>query len=139
MADHLTEEQRSKNMKAVKSKDSKIELLLRKKLWHRGHRYRKHYSKIPGKPDIVFIGKKIAVFCDSEFWHGKDWEEKKHEIKSNKDFWYSKIERNIERDKEVNKELKSMGWTVLRFWGGEIKKELDKCVGIIEKELGKND
>lgn len=139
MSDHLTKEQRRKNMKAVKSKDSKIELILRKELWSRGHRYRKHYNKIPGKPDIVFIGKKIAVFCDSEFWHGKDWEERKKDFKSNKDFWHNKIERNIERDKEVNQELREKGWTVLRFWGSEIKNETMKCVSIIEKELQKND
>jgi|SRR5699024_7305575 len=139
MSDHLTKEQRSKNMKAVTSKDSKIELLLRKELWHRGHRYRKHYKKIPGKPDIAFPDKKTAIFCDSEFWHGKDWEEKKYEIKSNKDFWYKKIERNIERDREVNKALKDLEWTVLRFWGNEIKNNLHKCVKTIEKELNQDD
>src|SRR6056297_76653 len=100
MADHLTKEQRKRNMKAVKSKDSKIEVKLRKALWREGLRYRKHYSKIPGKPDIVFIGKKVAVFCDSEFWHGKNWEERKNDFKSNKEFWINKIERNIQRDKE---------------------------------------
>ena len=106
MADHLSQEQRSKNMSAVTSKDSKIELILRKALWHRGHRYRKHYKKVPGKPDIAFPGKKVAIFCDSEFWHGKNWEEKKHDIKTNQEFWHNKIKRNIERDKEVNKKLK---------------------------------
>jgi DNA mismatch endonuclease Vsr len=139
MADHLTEQQRSKNMKAVTSKDSKIELILRKTLWHRGHRYRKHYKKIPGKPDIAFPRKKVAVFCDSEFWHGKNWEEKKHEIKSNKKFWYNKIERNIERDKEVNNKLEEMGWEVLRFWGSEIKNDTEKCVQKVEKTLSQND
>jgi DNA mismatch endonuclease Vsr len=139
MSDHLTKKQRSKNMKAVTSKDSKIELILRKALWHRGNRYRKHYKKIPGKPDIAFPSQKVAVFCDSEFWHGKDWEEKKHEIKSNRNFWYNKIERNIERDREVNQKLKEMNWTVLRFWGKEIKQETEKCIKEIEKELNKDD
>jgi DNA mismatch endonuclease Vsr len=139
MSDHLTKEQRSKNMKAVTSKDSKIELLLRKELWHCGYRYRKHYKKIPGKPDIAFPSKKTAIFCDSEFWHGKDWEEKKHEIKSNKVFWYKKIERNMERDREVNKALKDLEWTVLRFCGDEIKNNLHKCVKTIEKELNQDD
>lgn len=90
-----TKEQISKNMKAVHNKDSEIELLLRRELWNRGLRYRKNYSGLIGKPDIVFIGKKIAVFCDSEFWHGFDWETKKFEIKSRQEFWIPKIERTI--------------------------------------------
>ena len=136
--DHLTNEQRSKNMKAVTSKDSKIELILRKALWHRGHRYRKHYKKVPGKPDIAFPGKKIAIFCDSEFWHGKNWEDKKHEIKSNKEFWYKKIERNIKRDEEVNKKLDDLGWTTLRFWGEDIKNNLKEIINQIEAKLQKH-
>ena len=114
-------------MKAVKSKGSKIELILGKALWKIGLRYRKNYTKVTGKPDFVFIGKKIAVFCDSEFWHGKNWEVKKHEIKSNKKFWYKKIEGNINRDKQVNKKLIEEGWTVIRFWGKEILKNPEKC------------
>ena len=135
MADHLTVEQRKKNMKAVKSKDSKIEVKLRKALWNEGLRYRKHYSKIPGKPDIVFIGAKVAVFCDSEFWHGKNWEERKKDFKSNRDFWINKIERNIQRDEEVNNLLQEKGWRVIRFWGDEIKKNIDECVKTVKKEL----
>ena len=135
MADHLTKEQRKRNMKAVKSKDSKIEVKLRKALWREGLRYRKHYSKIPGKPDIVFIGKKVAVFCDSEFWHGKNWEERKNDFKSNKEFWINKIERNIQRDKEVNKMLNDRGWKVIRFWGSEIKNDIDECVKTVKSEL----
>lgn len=138
MADKHTPEQRKKNMKAVKSKDSKIELILRKELWKRGFRYRLHYNKLPGKPDLVFIGKKVAVFCDSEFWHGKNWEERKNDFKSNKDFWHTKIERNIERDKEVNRKLEEMGWTVIRFWGKEITHDVDKCINTIIKSMKKN-
>ena len=131
--DRLTPEQRSKNMRAVKSKDSEIELLLRKELWSRGLRYRKNVKTVYGHPDIAFIGKKIAVFCDSEFWHGFDWEHRKNDIKSKQDYWIPKIERNIERDKEVNRELESDGWIVLRFWGKEIKKNLKECADVIEK------
>lgn len=131
--DKHTPEQRRKNMQAVKNKDSKIELLLRKELWSRGIRYRKNSTKIFGKPDIVFIGKKIAVFCDSEFWHGYNWEERKGDFKSHQEFWISKIERNIERDKEVTAKLESEGWIVLRFWGNEIKKNAAQCADIIEK------
>lgn len=130
-----TKEQISHNMRQVKSKDSQIELLLRKELWARGLRYQKNVSGITGKPDIVFKGKKVAVFCDSEFFHGYDWENKKDEIKSNRDFWISKIERNIQRDKEVTSCLESDGWIVLRFWGKDIKKELKKCADCIEEVL----
>ena len=117
-----TKEQISYNMKRVKSKDSEIELLLRKELWNRGLRYQKNVKTIFGKPDIVFKGKKIAVFCDSEFWHGFDWENRKDQIKSRRDFWIPKIERNIQRDVEVTEKLTETGWIVLRFWGKDIKK-----------------
>ena len=133
--DKLTKEQRHKNMQAIRCKDTKIEVLLRKELWQRGIRYRKNVRKIYGNPDIVFIGLKIAVFCDSEFWHGYNWEERKKDFKSNRDFWIPKIERNIERDKEVNEKLKADGWIVIRFWGKEIKKETKKCADIIENAL----
>lgn len=130
--DNHTPEQRRKNMQAIKNKNSKIEILLRKELWSRGIRYRKNTAKVFGHPDIAFIGKKIAVFCDSEFWHGYDWENKRKEIKSNQDFWITKIERNMQRDIEVTKKLESEGWTVLRFWGNEIKRNLKNCADIIE-------
>jgi DNA mismatch endonuclease (patch repair protein) len=127
-----TKEQISYNMKRVKAKDSDIELLLRKELWSRGLRYQKNVKTIIGKPDIVFKGKKIAVFCDSEFWHGYDWNNRKNDIKSHRDFWISKIERNIQRDSEVTKALTDDGWLVLRFWGNEIKKDLQNCADIVE-------
>ena len=133
--DKHTEEQRRKNMQAIKQKDTKIEIILRKELWHRGLRYQKNSKKVFGKPDIVFLGKKIAVFCDSEFWHGHDWENRKNDFKSNQDFWISKIERNILRDKEVTEKLESEGWIVLRFWGNEIKKDVMECANIIEKAI----
>ena len=133
--DRHTPEQRRKNMQAVKNKDSKIEHLLRNELWKRGLRYQKNRTDIYGKPDIVFKGKKIAVFCDSEFWHGHNWEERKKDFKSHQEFWIPKIERNMERDIEVTQKLESDGWIVLRFWGNEIKKETEKCADIIEKAV----
>lgn len=136
--DRLTPEQRHKNMQAIKNKDSEIELLLRKELWKRGLRYRKNVKTVFGHPDIAFIGKKIAVFCDSEFWHGYDWEHRKDDIKSRRDFWIPKIERNMQRDIEVNDVLKSDGWIVLRFWGKEIKKDVCKCADIIETAVKNN-
>ena len=134
--DNHTPEQRHKNMQAVKNKNTKIEVLLRKELWSRGLRYQKNSKKVFGKPDIVFIGKKVAVFCDSEFFHGYDWKNKQKEIKSNRDFWIPKIERNMQRDKEVNETLAKSGWTVLRFWGNDIKKNVDDCADKIETALG---
>ena len=122
-------------MQAVKNKDSQIELLLRQELWSRGLRYRKNVNRIYGKPDIVFIGKKVAVFCDSEFWHGYNWEERKKDFKSHQEFWIPKIERNMERDAEVTARLESKGWTVIRFWGNEIKKNTAQCADIIEKAV----
>ena len=130
-----TKEQISYNMQQVKNKDSKIEVLLRKELWSRGLRYRKNVNRIYGKPDIVFIGKKVAVFCDSEFWHGYNWEERKKDFKSHQEFWIPKIERNMERDAEVTTKLESEGWTVIRFWGNEIKKNTAQCADIIEKAV----
>ena len=128
-----TQEQISYNMRQVKNKDSAIELALRKELWSRGLRYRKNVKSVYGKPDIAFIGKKIAVFCDSEFWHGYDWEERKKDFKSHQEFWIPKIERNIERDREVTERLESEGWTVLRFWGKEIKKNVSACADVIQE------
>lgn len=133
--DKLTPEQRHKNMQAVKNKDSEIEIILRKELWNRGLRYRKNVSNVFGHPDIVFIGKKVAVFCDSEFWHGYNWEERKKDIKSHQEFWIAKIERNIQRDMQVTKKLQEDGWRVLRFWGKEIKKNVIECADEILKAL----
>ena len=135
LLDNHTPEQRHKNMTAVKSKGTKIEVLLQKELWHRGLRYRKNVKNIYGKPDIAFIGKKIAVFCDSEFFHGFDWEIKSKEIKSNREFWIPKIEKNIQRDKDVTDKLKKDGWIVLRFWGNEIKNDVSGCADKIESVI----
>ena len=137
MADVLTPEQRRKNMQRIKASDTKIEVLLRKALWQKGYRYRKNYKELPGKPDIVLTKYKIAIFCDGEFFHGKDWEVLKPRLKksNNSDFWINKISRNLERDDEINKKLLFMGWTVIRFWGNEIKKNTDECVKVIEEAI----
>ena len=103
--DVLTKEQRKKNMQHIRSKDTKIEIILRKALWKKGYRYRKNYNKICGKPDIALTKYKIAIFCDGEFFHGKDWEVLKPKLEkgNNGEFWISKISRNRERDDEINK------------------------------------
>lgn len=133
--DVLTPEQRSRNMKAIKSSKTKIEELLAKELFKRGYRYRRMNSTIYGKPDFTFRKEKIAIFCDSEFFHGKDWEQEKHRIKTNTEFWHKKIEGNIRRDKEVNDKLLTYGWKVIRFWGQDVKKNLDLCIELIEKTI----
>lgn len=125
---------RSENMSRIKPKDTKPELLLRRKLWSIGFRYRKNDLSVFGKPDIVFKTKKIAVFCDSEFWHGKKYLD--GEIpKTNTEFWIRKFEKNIQRDIEVNNYLKSEGWIVMRFWEKQIKKDTGKCVEEIVEVL----
>lgn len=133
--DVLTKEQRHKNMSNIKGKDTAIEIKLRKALWNKGYRYRKNYKELPGSPDIVLMKYKIVIFCDGEFFHGKDWERLRERLKNsnNSQFWISKISRNIDRDDEINKKLTAMGWTVLRFWGEDIKKHLDECVNVIDE------
>ena len=137
--DNLTSEQRRKNMQHIRSKDTKIEGLLRKALWKKGYRFRKNYKELPGKPDIVFTKYKIAIFCDGEFFHGKDWEVLKPRLEksNNSEYWISKISRNKERDDEINKKLLFLGWTVIRFWGNDIKKNTDECIRVIEDPFGK--
>lgn len=122
-------------MQSNKSTGTKPELLLAKALFERGHRYRKNNKTVFGKPDLTFKKIKLAIFIDGEFWHGKNWEERKYDHKSNKEFWINKIERNIERDIEVNHTLESQGWTVLRFWAKEVEQNLVSCVLQIEKVI----
>lgn len=137
MADVLTKEQRRKNMQSIHGRDTKIEVILRKAMWEKGYRYRKNYNKLPGSPDIVLLKHKIAIFCDGEFFHGKEWEILKPRLEkgNNSEFWISKISRNRERDDEINKKLLFMGWTVIRFWGDEIKKNTEGCIKVIEEAI----
>ena len=132
--------ERSENMRRICSKNTKIEIALRKALWHKGYRYRKNYEALPGKPDIVLTKQKIAIFCDSEFFHGKDWEILKPQLEHGKngEFWIKKISRNRERDDEVNKQLLFLGWTVIRFWGKDIIKNTDECVKVVEEVIFDN-
>jgi len=123
-----TTPERSQLMRKIKSKNTKPELTLRKLLWSSGVRYRINSKTLPGTPDISVKKYKLAVFVDGEFWHGYNWETKKHEIKSNRDFWIPKIERNMQKDSEVNAQLKQMGYTVFRFWGKELKQNPGYCL-----------
>lgn len=125
------------NMSHIHGKDTSIEIILRRALWRNGYRYRKNCTNLPGKPDIALTKYKIAIFCDGEFFHGKDWEILKPRLQKGKnpDYWISKIERNMERDKEKDKELLFLGWTVIHFWGKDIAKKPDECIKVIEETI----
>ena len=122
-------------MKAIKSKDTKEEVLLAKALWHKGYRYRKNNKSVFGTPDLTFKKYKVAIFVDGEFFHGHNWEDKKEKIKSNREYWIPKIERNVQRDKEVNRYLIKNDWKVIRFWSIFVKRNLEDCIQIIENEI----
>lgn len=130
---------RSYNMAMIKSKNTKPEILLRKELWRRGLRYRKNCKQVYGKPDLVFLREQIAIFIDGEFWHGYNFEETKKRLKSNKEFWIEKIERNMERDFEITQFLVEQGWAVLRFWDFEIENDLCRCADKIERVVNIRD
>ena len=125
------------NMQRIKSKDTSIELKLRKALWAKGYRYRKNVRELPGVPDIVLTKYKIAIFCDSEFFHGKDWEVLKPQLErgNHAEFWIQKITNTKRRDDEANKKLLYLGWTVIRFWGKDILKHVDTCVKVVEETI----
>lgn len=129
-----TAEQISYNMSRVRTKDTDIEKALGKAMWAAGIRYRKQYKALPGKPDFALVSQRIAIFCDSAFWHGRNWQTTKTCFKSNRDFWIPKIEGNIRRDSEVNERLRAMGWRVLRFWDQEINSDISGCVARVLSE-----
>lgn len=137
MTDVMTKEQRSKTMSRIHRQDTSIEVKLRKALWNRGYRYRKNYKELPGSPDIVLTKYHICIFCDSEFFHGKDWLvlRPKLERGNNPGYWVRKISRNIERDDEVDKKLLFLGWTVIHFWGKDILKNTEACIRVIEETI----
>lgn len=129
-------DKRHKIMSSIHSKDTSIEMKLRHALWEKGYRYRKNYKELPGKPDIVLTKYKIAIFCDSEFFHGKDWElvlRPRILRGKNPEFWESKIVKNMMRDQENDKKLLFMGWTVIHFWGDDISKKTEECIKVIEE------
>lgn len=117
------------------------ELLLRQALWAAGYRYRKNVADLPGHPDVVFLGARLAIFVDGDFWHGKDWESRRRKLEagSNPDYWIAKIQRNMERDRETTSGLESMGWTVLRFWESEVRSDTQEVVRKIGAALDKGD
>ena len=126
---------RSKVMRSIKGVNTSIEIKLRKQLFNLGLHYRVNYKDLPGSPDIVFPKQKVAIFCDSDFWHGKTLNRKRKTIKNNRNYWIGKIKDNIERDKRNNKELKKLGWGVLRFWETDINNNMDMVAKKISKSL----
>ncbi len=126
-----TTSQRSKMMSKIGAKNTKTEVLFGKALWHKGFRFRKNSKFIFGKPDFSSKKLMIAIFIDGEYWHGYDWEQRKNNIKTNREFWIPKIERNMQRDREVNFKLEQLGFTVIRFWEKDIKKDFDGAVAKI--------
>ena len=135
--DNLKPDQRKKNMQHIRAKDTQIELILRKALWSEGIRYRKNYDKLAGKPDIAITKYRIAIFCDGEFFHGKDWDKLQLKLKNsnNSEYWIKKIGRNIERDQEIEREIRAEDWTVIRFWGKDIKSNTRECIAVIKEAI----
>ena len=134
-----TSEITHKIMSSIKSKDTAPEMLLRKSLWKMKLRYRKNYKELTGKPDIVFLKAKIAIFCDGDFWHGHNWALRglnslDEELKQYSEFWQEKIKYNVARDIKNNELLKNEGWLVIRFWESEIKKDPTKCALIVAEQ-----
>lgn len=124
-------------MQHIRAKDTQIELILRKALWSEGIRYRKNYDKLAGKPDIAITKYRIAIFCDGEFFHGKDWDKLQLKLKNsnNSEYWIKKIGRNIERDQEIEREIRAEDWTVIRFWGKDIKSNTRECIAVIKEAI----
>lgn len=118
----------SKRMSHVKTKKNSAEVMLAKSLWHRGYRYRLNYRALPGSPDIALAKYRIAIFIDGEFWHGKDFEQRKTKLKNNKDYWIEKIQENIDRDLRNDKLLRQMDWYPIHFWSNDVIKYCNQCV-----------
>ena len=135
MPDVHTKKQRSYNMSQIRSRDTKPEIRLRRLIYSQGIRGYRIAAKLPGKPDLVFTKYKIAVFVDGCFWH--KCSECFHEPQTNREFWLKKIGDNVIRDRKVTDKLKNDGWTVLRFWEHELKKDINSCCRTILEELKK--
>lgn len=122
-------------MSRIKRSGTLIERRLGSALWAAGIRYRKQYRRVSGCPDFAVVWARLAIFCDSSFWHGRGWPGTAKNIKRNKGFWRKKIEGNIRRDAEVNRQLEEAGWRVLRFWDDDILQRTDECVARVCTEL----
>jgi DNA mismatch endonuclease, patch repair protein len=132
-------ERAQRAMTGNRAVDTRPELVLRGQLWRLGLRFRKNVARLPGTPDIVFPRHKVAVFCDGDFWHGKDWAKRRRKLQrgSNRQYWIGKIRSNIDRDARVSAELKRSGWHVVRFWESDIRQDSVKAAVKIAKILRK--
>ena len=130
LADMMSRAQRSDCMSKIRGKDTKIEIVLRKAVWKNGLPYRLH-ANLPGTPDLIFLGSKVALFVDGCFWHGCPI----HGVrpKTNRAFWSDKLKKNLARDNRIKKELNEMGWKVVRYWEHDVEQRLDKLVSRIER------
>ncbi len=137
MADVFSKSERSRIMGLIRSKDTKVEKDFRKLIsstfYPKSIRYRKHYAKLPGKPDIAFVKKRIAIFIDGDFWHGYKFKKQKQRLP--RKYWIGKIENNIARDRKIDRELRRMGWRIMRVWEHEIKLKPEKTIEKIAKMI----
>lgn len=131
----ITTRAESEAKRAIRATDTRPEIRLRKELWARGQRYRKNAAFLPGSPDLVFLGKKVAVFVDGDFWHGRNWPKRRERLKRNREYWIRKIEGNIARDKRVDRELEHSGWTIVRLWSTDIMKDASAAAERVEGVL----
>lgn len=131
----ITTRAESEAKRAVKATDTRPEIRLRKELWARGQRYRKNAAFLPGSPDLVFLGKKVAVFVDGDFWHGRNWVKRRARLKRNREYWIQKIEGNIARDKRVDRELEQLGWIIVRLWSTDIMRDASAAAEKVEGAL----
>lgn len=123
-------------MAAIRHRDTKAELVLRRALSDRRLRYRLYKPGLPGRPDIAFVAQKLVVFCDGDFWHGRKWRQRKAKsFRVRTKYWVNKIESNIARDKRNNRQLRRLGWTVLRLWETAILKDPASAAQAVEKAL----
>lgn len=124
----------TKSKRANTASDTRPEIALRRTVWQLGLRYRKNVKTIFGRPDMAFVIERVAVFCDGDFWHGRDWSAKQDALRKgwNSEYWVAKISRNIERDKEVNQHLTTAGWKVLRYWESDVLKSPARIASDIE-------
>jgi DNA mismatch endonuclease (patch repair protein) len=135
--DTISKERRSQNMSKIRSKDTLPEILIRKALWRMGYRYRLHYKLLPGKPDIVITKHKIVIFVHGCFWHRHENCIEASRPKTNSEYWETKINRNIERDKKYQEEIKQSGWKVIIIWECNVKKDIEENMKLLEKQLNK--
>jgi DNA mismatch endonuclease (patch repair protein) len=133
--DKLTKERRSLNMSKIRSKDTLPEIRIRKALWYMGYRYRLHYKQLPGKPDIVIMKQRIVVFVHGCFWHRHANCIEASRPKTNSEYWETKINKNIERDKKHQEVIEQLGYKVFIIWECEVKEDIDENIKLLKKLL----